>query len=128
MFGDDCKVIYSYTREQAIDDGVLVDVTHLANLVGFKAPVAVSAALFHDYITPTESLKANGQTLEGRLKDVFLMTLYAMKDRWDGSRANFEVLFQMEGELTFKKVQCIVAVEGDKDGNPALTIFRPEDD
>ena len=128
MFGDECNVIYTYTREQAIEDGVLVDVTHHAKQFGFKTFVAVSAALFHDYITPSESLKERGQSLEGRLHDVFSMGFYAMRERWNEDRAYFEVLFLMDGELTFKKVQCVIAVEGDKDGNPALTIFRPEDD
>ena len=41
-FGD---VIYAYTRQDAINDGVLVDVTELAREAGFKIPVAITAAL-----------------------------------------------------------------------------------
>jgi type I site-specific restriction endonuclease len=35
VFGD---VIYSYTRKQAIEDGVLVDITEMAKEAGIKYP------------------------------------------------------------------------------------------
>ena len=38
LFG---PVIYAYTRAQAIEDGVLADVTETAKEAGFKLPVAV---------------------------------------------------------------------------------------
>ncbi len=40
LFGD---LIFSYTRTQAIDDGVLIDATELARDAGFKWPVALTA-------------------------------------------------------------------------------------
>ena len=36
------NVIYSYTRAQAIEDGVLVDVTEQAKATGFKLPTVVT--------------------------------------------------------------------------------------
>ena len=36
---------------------------------------------------------------------------YTAQDRWDGSRVYFEVLFQMDEGPSFKKVQCVAAVE-----------------
>jgi type I site-specific restriction endonuclease len=38
---DENEIIYSYTRKQAIADGVLIDVTELAKEAGFKCPVAL---------------------------------------------------------------------------------------
>lgn len=121
-------VIYSYTREQAIADGILVDLTKEAQEAGFKIPVALSAGLYHEYVKPPEALEAQSQSISGRLHDVFMMLRFAAKDRWDGSRVEFEVLFQMDEGPSFEKVQCVAAVEGDSNGNPCLTIFRPEDD
>ena len=37
-----------YTRRQAIDDGVLVDVTKWANEAGFKLPAVVTRAVWED--------------------------------------------------------------------------------
>lgn len=127
MNDKDFNVIYSYTREQAIDDGVLIDVSGQANAY-FKIPVALSAGLYHEYVKPPEILATQGQSLSGRLHDVFMMLSFAAKDRWDGSRVEFQVLFQMDEGPSFEKVQCVAAVEGDSNGNPCLTIFRPEDD
>jgi len=42
------EVIHSYTRAQAIADGVLVDVTATARKCGFVLPVAMTATLFAD--------------------------------------------------------------------------------
>jgi len=42
------EVIHSYTRAQAIADGVLVDVTAKARKCGFVLPVAMTATLFAD--------------------------------------------------------------------------------
>lgn len=39
-------VIHSYSRAQAIEDGVLVDVSSMAKEAGFIWPVAVTAAVW----------------------------------------------------------------------------------
>lgn len=40
------NIIFSYTRSQAIADGVLIDVTTLAAEAGFRYPVAVTSAVW----------------------------------------------------------------------------------
>ena len=42
------EVIHRYTRAQAIEDGVLVDLTAQARTCGFTVPVAMTATLFAD--------------------------------------------------------------------------------
>ena len=42
---DDMVVISSYTRAEAIEDGVLVDVSKVAREAGIKYPVAVTIHL-----------------------------------------------------------------------------------
>ena len=42
-FWEDAEVISCYTRKQAIEDGVLVDVSQTARECGFRHPVAVTA-------------------------------------------------------------------------------------
>ncbi|WP_432735717.1 DUF6573 family protein [Maridesulfovibrio sp. FT414] len=44
------RMIYSYTRKQALEDGNLIDVTEQAKGTGFKVPVAVSLNLYERYI------------------------------------------------------------------------------
>lgn len=47
IFGE---AISTYTRAQAIEDGVLVDVSEIAKEAGFKFPVAVTRAAWADCV------------------------------------------------------------------------------
>ena len=47
-------VIASYSRAQAIDDGVLIDVTPMAREAGFKWPVALTHTAWCDCVAWTE--------------------------------------------------------------------------
>ena len=47
FFGEPVSV---YTREMAINDGVLVDITDTAKEAGFSIPVAVTNSVWHQYI------------------------------------------------------------------------------
>ena len=71
------EIIYSYSREQAIEDGVLADVSSYAIELGIKIPVAFTATLMsvildipkaHDY-----------QTQRGRVHDVLFLALLSLK-------------------------------------------------
>ena len=56
-------VISQYTRAQAIEDGVLIDVSKMAKEAGFTIPVAVTAAVWNEHIVPTDKLhKGYGQS------------------------------------------------------------------
>lgn len=120
-------VVFSYSRAQAIEDGVLIDVTEQAKQSGFKLPVAIGDHLFNGYITPPDGLEGEGQSFEGRLHDVFEMLKAAATCRWNESRVIFEVIFLMAPRM-IEKVQ-ILAVAGPGDnGEPVLTICLPEDE
>ena len=47
-------VIFAYTRAQAIDDGILVDVSETAREAGFKIPVAVTRTVWNRLIALPE--------------------------------------------------------------------------
>jgi hypothetical protein len=61
-------LIHSYGRRQAIKDGVLIDVTTTAKEVGFCFPVAVTAALWSQYVRVPDAVE--GQDEAGRLWDI----------------------------------------------------------
>ncbi|MBG9791033.1 hypothetical protein ABD76_00145, partial [Paenibacillus dendritiformis] len=88
------NVVSSYTRAQAINDGVLVDCSSLAREAGFRVPLAMTAAVWHSCVAWTddnEQDKPMGQSEVGRLWDVLWMALLAAK-RTEGDRAPFTVL------------------------------------
>lgn len=119
------NLIYSYTREQAIEDGVLIDVSEMAREAGVKHPVAVTYTLWYGYIEPDPDAKFLGQSIEGRLWDVLWMFRVKAFVSVD-SQFQFKVYFIMRKEL---KLAELKAVCGPGDNlEPVITIMLPEED
>ncbi len=69
---DDENIISRYTRENAIDDGVLVDVTEQARETGIRIPTVITDHL-HQILEDIPET-SSGQDYRGRLHDVLGMT------------------------------------------------------
>ena len=61
-FWDEAEVIDAYTRAQALEDGVLVDVSEMAKEAGIKFPVALTATVYGQYVEVPEGV--TGQRLD----------------------------------------------------------------
>lgn len=111
-------VISRYSREQAIRDGVLIDVTIQAGETGIRVPTVITEHL-HRVLTEIPAT-SQGQDWRGRLHDVLWMTFLKLKLMYEGKEDDFlaEVKVILDGEL-----QTLWAVL-DGDG---LTIMYPED-
>lgn len=124
-FGDP---IHVYTREQAIEDGVLVDLTEWASADkgfhgGFTCPVAVTSALWNAIEAIPASL-AGVADVRGRAHDVLWMASLAVRGmirRGIEDRA-FEAHLPFKG--TRKRTQILRV---SFDGNEGFTIGFPED-
>ena len=75
------EVISTYTRAQAIEDGVLIDAGSMASEAGFKWPVALTSAVWADCVAWTEddSEQQVHQDQSGRLWDVLYMASHAIR-------------------------------------------------
>jgi hypothetical protein len=62
------NIVYSYTRAQAIADGVQVEVTKIAHEAGIRFPVFITRTAFDAYVTVPPDV--TGQDEAGRLWDV----------------------------------------------------------
>jgi len=51
-FWDGAEVIYAYTRAQALEDGVLVDVSEIAKQSGIKFRVALTSTVWGSMRSP----------------------------------------------------------------------------
>lgn len=137
---DDADVIYACSREDLINDGLLIDITHEA-MGFFKYPVAITQAAYHKYIETDENLNAEGQTVSGRLQDLLSMMVFYGK-RAKGSSIDFTVIFRIpedvkleENEVfsqdfghTHRDVQLkSICAPGDR-GEPVITILLPSED
>lgn len=121
-------IIYSYTRKQAIEDGVLVDLTEWARETGFTIPVACTAAVWNQYIEPPGDTKQLGQSERGRAHDLLWMLSRAIrKQPGAADRLIFQVIFlnqhQKPGTITLKAV----CGPGDQ-GEPVITVMKIEED
>ena len=61
-------IVFSYTRAQAIEDGVLVDVTEIARQEGFIIPVAMTGTLYGE-VTRCEFLKQMPASMSGNTQE-----------------------------------------------------------
>lgn len=124
----DMPVIFSYTRQQALDDGVLVDLTEWAKETGFRIPVACSRALWDGYLEPPKGTEELGQSLRGRAHDLLWMLYVAIrKSPALNDLLHFEVIFlnrRKQHETVRLKAVC---GPGDQ-GEPVLTVMLPNED
>jgi hypothetical protein len=122
VFGD---VIFRYTRKQAIEDGVLVDITEAAKDAGIKYPVAITSTAFFGYVALDPM--PPGQDLKGRLWDLIWMFSVAMR-RTSGSEVHFQILFVMPDSPEPREVTLKAICGPGDDPTPVLTIMRMDED
>ncbi len=136
---DEFDVIHTYSRRQAIEDGVLVQLSGpgyegdewipaMCKELGFRVPVAMTTAAFFRHVALTDAAERAGNDMEGRLWDVLYMF-----------RSAINKINAITGEMRFQfycVVDCVkptlctlksVIGPGD-DGEPVLTIMLPEED
>ena len=128
LFGE---VIYAYTRKQALADGVLIDVSNMAKEAGIRFPVAVTSAVWHDFIVPNEKMVEFCQDENGRLWDVlWMLRINIMRTSNPTNAIYFQVSLFMEiDDIPKRKLIMLKAVCGPGDeGEPVITIMNPDED
>ena len=125
-------VVYTYTRAEALADGVLVDVSEMAKEAGFKFPTVITAAL-DAALTPNKRENKQGQSYAGRLWDVlFMAALHAMRNK-GSNRIRYNVMiaeYEADGmsRQPRKRLYTLLADVGPGDeGEPVVTIGFPSD-
>ncbi|MFM7316106.1 MAG: DUF6573 family protein [bacterium] len=116
------QVIHSYSRKQALADGVLVDQSELGRLAGFLVPVAVTAELLA--IAREHEAHRDGRPLRWFLhKAISIARLNASYARNKNSRHFlFEVSFNEEHEeRATELLRCELGP--DDDGQPCVTLM-----
>ena len=121
-------MVFAYTRAQAIADGLLVDVSDMAQEAGFLLPVAVTQNLWADI---QDFAEGSGQDVKGRLWDVLTMGRFAIAQAvaWGGgdtAELLYNLLLPRPGYPAGYTVKSVIG-PGD-DGKAALTLMRPDED
>jgi hypothetical protein len=130
-------MIASYTRRQAIDDGVLVDLmqgqtAELVRQAGFRLPIAMTATAYGEAVShvggDVAAALPAGQSIAGRMWDL-LMVLHAAirKARPGVDRVHFRLLVD-DGGGHRRTVRLWCQVGPGDDAEPVMTVMLEGED
>ena len=126
----EAEVIYTYTRAEALVDGVLIDVSATAKEAGFRCPTAITASL-HEALNPNQRERSYGQSYEGRLWDVlFMAQMAARRAIWDSQTAfsvNLAVCPGKRSCLRMRLLNLWLVIGPGDESEPVITIGFAED-
>ncbi len=126
------NVISTYTRAQAIEDGVLIDPGSMSQEAGFNWPVTLTSAVWEDCVawTDDDSEQQVHQDQSGRLWDILHMASHAIRTSKDsGDRMLFQLYrVPRDGHSTKAVLVTLKLIIGPGDsGEPVITIMPNED-
>lgn len=120
-------VIHTYTRRQAIADGVLVDVTDAAREAGFRCPIAVTQTLRANYVAVPAG--AADQDEAGRLWDLLTVLRYAiLKNPFSQDELNFRLFVVTRAGADPELVEVKAVYGPDDEGRLCVTLMMPDED
>jgi hypothetical protein len=122
--------IYTYSRKQALADGVQVEVPPaVAKEAGFKFPVYLTDTVYAAYVDVPDGL--SGQDEDGRLWDILTMLHHAIRNAPDGApRIPFSLYVQNEEEKapTLVRLHAVCSAKDFDEPEPAITVMLPDED
>jgi hypothetical protein len=129
IFGEPLSV---YTRADAIEDGMLIDVSQLAREAGFKIPVAMTRGAWTDLVEWDEEQHGAHQDETGRLWDVLNVLHWQIKARGPGgeSRLDTHVLRvpTKHPDARAQRANFYAQCGPGDDAEPVITILLPGED
>jgi hypothetical protein len=119
LFGE---VISSYSRKEAIEDGILCEVpAELQKDAGFKYPIALSSGVYAIIEQAIEKSKEMND-FEGIVWDILTILKYNIARSKDPQRVDFEVIIWRQHYKMYS-----ICGAGDN-GEPVITIMLPNED
>ena len=122
------NIIFSYTRKQALEDGVQVDVSDIAREAGIRFPVFLTRTVFDAYVAIPP--KVEGQDEAGRLWDIlWMLRVTISKASCAGDRLHFSLYVRNDNRRP-RLVQLLAACGAlDIDNpQPSITVMMPDED
>lgn len=123
IFGD---VISCYTRADALDDGMLVDVSSMAREAGITFPVALTRAVWERCVAVPKGARMQDEA--GRLWDVVVMLRFAINQSRGGSELTVRLSVITHDVTTRRRNVTLKALCGPGDeAEPVITVMLPEE-
>jgi hypothetical protein len=123
---ENADLIYSYTRADALRDGVLIDVSATAREAGIRWPVALTCAAWGRCVRVPPGVACQDEA--GRLWDVlFLLALAARRSA--GAEVRYGVHVRTDNREGTPPLVRLKALCGPGDvGEPVITVTLPDED
>ena len=121
-------VIFSYTRAQALADGVQVEVSKIAVEAGIKFPVFLTRTVFDAYVTVPPGVTAQDEA--GRLWDILWMLRFAILRSLPGAD-RIPVALYVRNDNRKPRLVKLIATCGPldlTDPRPAITVMMVDED
>ena len=124
------RIVYAYSRSQAIADGVQVEVTKTAQEAGIRFPVFLTRTVYDAYVTVPPNV--SGQDEAGRLWDIVWMLRFAIqRTKASAARTRLPFALYVRNDNTAAKLVKLIAVAGPvdiDDPKPSITVMLPDED
>lgn len=121
-------VIYSYSRAQAVADGLQVEVTNTAREAGITFPVFLTRAVFDQFVAVPPGVTCQDEA--GRLWDIVWMLRFAILRARPGVQ-RMPVALYVRNDNRRATLIKLVATCGPldiDDPQPAITVMLPDED
>lgn len=117
-----------YTRKEALDDGLLIDISKQARKHGIDQSVAITTALYYRCIEPDLDPGQAAQSLDERMHEV----LTALGQRLAGASGlvflSFRCSFILRAcPIEYEEVEIICASDDVEPGETWLTLMQEDD-
>ncbi len=126
-FGD-AEVLHAYTRQDALNDGMQIDVTETAGEAGIKFPVYLTRAAWEKYVRVPDGVRCQDE--KGRLWDIVWM-LHSAARCTSGPQMLFRLHVRNDNRDRTPPLVNLKAVCGPRDiddPQPAITVMLPDED
>jgi hypothetical protein len=123
---DETDLIHSYSRADALRDGVLIDVSAVAREAGIRWPVALTSAAWERCVAVPPGVMCQDEA--GRLWDLCWMLALAAR-RSEGAEVRFGVHVRnnnRDGTPSLVRLKALCG-PGD-DGDPVITVMMTAED
>ena len=122
------EIISSYSRADAIRDGVLIDITDIAKRFGFKYPVAITSNLYYTYIDPNGNMNSIREVDNTLIGDVLTTLYYSIKNSKENETNIVTVKMTIEiSPNETSEIEFWAHCGPGDDYRPVITIMLPED-
>jgi hypothetical protein len=124
---DEFQVVYSYSRKQAIEDGLQIDVSSVAKEAGFKIPVFVTRGVWEQYVIVPDGITDQDEV--GRLGDIlWMLKVHARRTEGATIRFQLHVRNKEAGKPALVTLKSICGPRDIDDPSPAITILLLDED